>query len=125
MFGNFVPHCVRSNLRGVISLNTKRQTEMLYVKSPITQDMFNQGFIQDFELGGKQDGSRMVVVCETHACLLGGSGSMPPRKLYGSLIGHVYSHTASLLTHPHTGLLLQEEASAPRRGVAQDQAREV
>ena len=38
-----------------------------------------QGFIQDFELGGrKQDGSRMIVVCETHACLLGGSGDMPP-----------------------------------------------
>ena len=37
-----------------------------------------QGFIQDFEL----DGSRMIVVCETHACLLGGSGDMllPPAK---------------------------------------------
>ena len=33
--------------------------------------------------GGKQDGSRMIVVCETHACLLGGSGGsggMPPPK---------------------------------------------
>ena len=28
--------------------------------------------------GRKQDGSRMIVVCETHACLLGGSGGMPP-----------------------------------------------
>ena len=43
-----------------------------------------QGFIQDFELGGgggKQDGSRMIVVCETHAWLLGGSGGMSPRKI--------------------------------------------
>ena len=24
-----------------------------------------QGFIQDFELGGEQDGSRMIVVCES------------------------------------------------------------
>ena len=33
----------------------------------------NQGFIQDFELGGgEQDGSRMIVM---HACLLGGSRS--------------------------------------------------
>ena len=41
-------------------------------------------FIQDFELGGrKQDGSRMIVVCESmpiHTCLLGGSGGMPPRE---------------------------------------------
>ena len=38
-----------------------------------------QGFIQDFELGGgKQDGSRMIVACEMRACLLGGSGGMPP-----------------------------------------------
>ena len=38
-----------------------------------------QGFIQDFELeGGNQDGSKMIVVCETHACLLGVSGGMPP-----------------------------------------------
>ena len=31
---------------------------------------YAQGFIQDFELGagGKQGGSRMIVVCETHAC---------------------------------------------------------
>ena len=37
-----------------------------------------------FELGGrgeKQDGSRMIVVCEMCACLLGGSGGMPPRKI--------------------------------------------
>ena len=40
-----------------------------------------QGSIQDFELGGEQDGSRMIVICETHACLLGGSGGMPPRKV--------------------------------------------
>ena len=41
-----------------------------------------QGFIQDFELGGggKQDGSRMIVVCEKHAFLLGGSGGMPPQE---------------------------------------------
>ena len=24
-----------------------------------------QGFIQDFELGGEQDGSRVIVVCES------------------------------------------------------------
>ena len=30
--------------------------------------------------GGKQDGSRVIVVCETRACLLGGSGGMPPRE---------------------------------------------
>ena len=40
-------------------------------------------FIQDFELWGgrrrgKQDGSRIIVACETRACLLGGSGGMPP-----------------------------------------------
>ena len=34
---------------------------------------------------GKQDGSRMIVACETHACLRGGSGGMshpppPPKK---------------------------------------------
>ena len=29
---------------------------------------------------GKQDGSRMIVVCETHACLLGGSGGMPSQE---------------------------------------------
>ena len=42
-------------------------------------DENRQIFIQDFELGGEggQDGSRMIVVCETHACLLGGSGDMP------------------------------------------------
>ena len=27
--------------------------------------------------GGEQDGSRMIVACETHACLLRGSGGMP------------------------------------------------
>ena len=30
--------------------------------------------------GGKQDGSRMIVVYETYACLLGGSGSMLPQE---------------------------------------------
>ena len=42
-----------------------------------------QGFIQDFDLGGggEKIGSRMIVVCETHACLLGGSGGMFPRKI--------------------------------------------
>ena len=32
---------------------------------------------------GKQDGSRMIVACETHACLRGGSGGVshpPPKK---------------------------------------------
>ena len=41
-----------------------------------------QGFIQDFDLGGggggEQDGSRMIVACEMHACLLGGSGGYAP-----------------------------------------------
>ena len=40
------------------------------------------GFIQDFELGGggggEQDGSRMIVVCKMHECLLGWSGVCPP-----------------------------------------------
>ena len=54
----------------------------IHVCMHITQ----QGSIQDFELGGgggggKQDDSRMIVICETHACLLGGSGGMPPRKI--------------------------------------------
>ena len=41
-----------------------------------------QGSIQDFELGGgKQDDSRMIVVCETRVCLLGGLGTCPPRKI--------------------------------------------
>ena len=35
-------------------------------------------FIQDFELGGKQDDSRIIVVCEMRTCLLGGSGGIPP-----------------------------------------------
>ena len=45
-----------------------------------------QGFIQDFELGGgKQDGSRMIVACESihtrkRAYLLGGSGGMLPQE---------------------------------------------
>ena len=30
--------------------------------------------------GGKQDGSRMIVACETCAYLLGGSGGMPPQE---------------------------------------------
>ena len=44
---------------------------------------YTAAFIQDFEFGGggEQDGSRMIVICETHACLLGGSGGMPPRKI--------------------------------------------
>ena len=33
------------------------------------------------EEGEEQDGSRMIVICEMHACLLGGSGGMPPRKI--------------------------------------------
>ena len=37
--------------------------------------------MQDFELGGgKQDGSRMIVVCEMYACLLGGLGACPPQE---------------------------------------------
>ena len=31
--------------------------------------------------GGDQDGSSMIVICEMHACLLGGSWGMPPRKV--------------------------------------------
>ena len=31
--------------------------------------------------GGKEDGSRMIVVCETRAFLLGGS-ACPPRKIF-------------------------------------------
>ena len=29
-------------------------------------------------MGEKQDGSRMIVACETRACLLGGSGGISP-----------------------------------------------
>ena len=39
-----------------------------------------QGFIQDFEVGVEEDGSRMIVVCEMHAFLLVGSGGMPPQE---------------------------------------------
>ena len=54
-----------------------------------------QGFIQDFEFGGggggggvvgKQDGSRMIVACKTHACLLGGSGGMLPQENFELVI---------------------------------------
>ena len=31
--------------------------------------------------GGEQDGSRMIVACETCVCLLGGSGGMAPMKI--------------------------------------------
>ena len=31
--------------------------------------------------GGEQDDSRMIVVCETRVCLLGGLGACPPRKI--------------------------------------------
>ena len=44
-----------------------------------------QGFMQDFELeggGGEEDGSRMIVVCEMRAFLLGGSGGMPPQEKF-------------------------------------------
>ena len=34
---------------------------------------------------GKQGGSRMIVVCEMHACLLGGSGGMPPQENFESI----------------------------------------
>ena len=38
----------------------------------------NQGFIQDFELGG-EGGNRMVAGhMHKRVCLLGGSGGMPP-----------------------------------------------
>ena len=30
---------------------------------------------------GEQDGSRFIVLCETHACLLGGVGGMSLRKI--------------------------------------------
>ena len=30
--------------------------------------------------GEKQDGSGMIVVCETRVCILGGSGGMPPQE---------------------------------------------
>ena len=33
------------------------------------------------EGGGEQDGSRMIVACETCVCLLGGSGGMAPMKI--------------------------------------------
>ena len=38
--------------------------------------------MHNFEMGGggqKRDSSRMIVVCEMGASLLGGSGGMPPR----------------------------------------------
>ena len=38
-----------------------------------------QGSIQDLSWGGG-GGSRMILVCEMHACLLGGSGGMPLQK---------------------------------------------
>ena len=37
-----------------------------------------QSFIQDFEMEGKQDGSRTIVAGETCACLPGGFGACPP-----------------------------------------------
>ena len=37
-------------------------------------------FIQGFEMGWEQDGSRMIVACETHAYILGGSGGIPPNQ---------------------------------------------
>ena len=42
-----------------------------------------QGFIQDYILGWgeKQDGSGMIVACETCVCLRGESGGMPARKI--------------------------------------------
>ena len=48
----------------------------------------SQGFIQDLELGGrgKQDGSRMIVVCEMHACLLGGGWGRAPQENLGIYI---------------------------------------
>ena len=47
----------------------------------VCRGVWGQVFIQDFEMGGgKQDGSRMIVACETHACLLGESGGMPPQE---------------------------------------------
>ena len=46
-----------------------------------------QGFIQDYEMGGGgQDGSRMILACETCVCLLGGPGSIPttPKEILNS-----------------------------------------
>ena len=43
-----------------------------------------QVFIQDFELGGEKDGSRMIVVCKTKKHMqgyLGGLGACSPRKI--------------------------------------------
>ena len=35
----------------------------------------------------------MIVVCEMHACLLGGSGGMPPRKILNLYTSQITSDT--------------------------------
>ena len=44
----------------------------------------DQGFMQGFEMGGKQDSNMAIVMYEMRLCLLGGSGGMPPlpRKIF-------------------------------------------
>ena len=58
--------------------------------NPITHD---QGFIQDFEMGEKQDSSMTIVTYEMCPCLLGGSGAMPPRKIFQFTSSQIVSDT--------------------------------
>ena len=56
------------------------------------------GFIQDFEMGEggggrKQDSSMTIVMYEMYICLLGGSGGMPPRKIFEFTSSQIASDT--------------------------------
>ena len=51
-------------------------------------------------LRGEQDGSRMIVVCETHGCLLGGSGGMPPKENF-EFISDCFKFPSILITHTY------------------------
>ena len=46
-----------------------------------------------FGVGGEQDGSRFIVLCETHAHLLGGVGGMSLRKILNLHTSQIASDT--------------------------------